>query len=268
MENYRRSDGRFHFKLCYPPHKMNTNGVWMNGDSQVSMDSICNEWTQTSNPITEGTITGFHKIHLDFPHKGNQQPWGGLGRTNVMNDSNIFPSLIDDTGTDGFWWMAIGATSPHQYNDTFPGPFWHNVKKVDFYVNLERGRTGRGGIQIILIFVCYFQLHCFILVLGRNNLWATLPDWGPTFQVSFDLHINSYSGLDLRFGSWAEMLRFTTTETDCCNVGDRIPAIFTHAHGYVHFTMIMNGQNWVKDLRLNEKTWYQIDMTQYHAGNV
>ena len=148
MENYRRSDGRFHFKLCYPPHKMNTNGVWMNGDSQVSMDSICNEWTQTSNPITEGTITGFDEIHLDFPHKGNQQPWGGLGRTNVMNDSNIFPSLIDDTGTDGFWWMAIGATSPHQYNDTFPGPFWHNVKKVDFYVNLERGRTGREGIHV------------------------------------------------------------------------------------------------------------------------
>ena len=111
-------------------------------------------------------------------------------------------------------------------------------------------------------------LNYLILVIGRNNLWATLPDWGPTFQVSFDLYINSYSGLGLRFGTWAEMLRFTTTETDCCNVGDRIPAIFTHADGYVHISMIMNGQNWVKDLRLNEKTWYQIDMTQYHAGNV
>ena len=180
MENYRRSDGKFHFKLCYPPHKMNTNGVWMNGDSQVSMDSICNEWTQTSNPITEGTITGFHKIHLDFPHKGNQQPWGGLGRTNVMNDSNIFPSLIDDTGTDGFWWMAIGATTNHQHKDTFPGPFWHNVNKVDFYVNLERGRTGKGaGIHVpyyidlcpilisVLVYIflwmmiCSFQLTLF-----------------------------------------------------------------------------------------------------------
>ena len=162
MENYRDGDGKFHFKLCYPPHKMNVNGQWMNGDSHVGMDGICNEWTQTSNPITEGTITGYQEIHLDFPHKGNQQPWGGLGRTN-MNDTNAFPSLIDDTGTDGFWWMAIGASSNHQHKDTFPGPFWHNVNKVDFYVKLERGRTGRGGIHVpyhieILIFDPFLYL--------------------------------------------------------------------------------------------------------------
>ena len=45
--------------------------------------------------------------------------------------------------------------------------------------------------------------------------------------------------------------------------GDRIPAIFTNKHGYVHITMaIGNNGNTYKDLRLSEKRWYKLELEQ------
>ena len=45
--------------------------------------------------------------------------------------------------------------------------------------------------------------------------------------------------------------------------GDRIPAIFTNKHGYVHISMaIGNNGNTYKDLRLSEKRWYKIELEQ------
>ena len=41
LEEYRGVDGNFQFKLCYPELGQ------------------CNEWTQSSNPVTDTTITGF-----------------------------------------------------------------------------------------------------------------------------------------------------------------------------------------------------------------
>ena len=40
LESYRNADGSFHFKICYPEKKAAKLGH-------------CNEWIQTSNPVTE-----------------------------------------------------------------------------------------------------------------------------------------------------------------------------------------------------------------------
>ena len=50
LESLRSVEGSFHFKLCYPE---------VTGEAGGS----CNEWTQTSNPATESTITGFKVEH-------------------------------------------------------------------------------------------------------------------------------------------------------------------------------------------------------------
>ena len=98
---------------------------------------------------------------------------------------------------------------------------------------------------------------------------ATIPSWGPTFKVSLDFYINSFivNGPPNHHG-WAELLRFTSTHTShCCNIGDRIPAIFTNpGHGgYIHIgTQINQMGNKAKDLKdIEEKKWYKLELTQY-----
>ena len=46
LESLRSVEGSFHFKLCYPE---------VTGEAGGS----CNEWTQTSNPVTDSNIAGY-----------------------------------------------------------------------------------------------------------------------------------------------------------------------------------------------------------------
>ena len=108
---------------------------------------------------------------------------------------------------------------------------------------------------------------------------ATIPSWGPTFKVSLDFYINSFivNGPPNHHG-WAELLRFTSTHTShCCNIGDRIPAIFTNpGHGgYIYPTtqIEQNGDRWkvVRGVngakKIEEKKWYKLELTQYKDNN-
>ena len=99
---------------------------------------------------------------------------------------------------------------------------------------------------------------------------ATIPSWGPTYKVSFDFYINKF---DVNGpGGWGELLRFTSTEKNCCGLGDRIPAIFTNKNGhYVYPTTQIDksGDRWkaVKGVngakKIEEKKWYKLELTQY-----
>ena len=56
---------------------------------------------------------------------------------------------------------------------------------------------------------------------------------------------------------------YCQTQFSCLDEGDRIPAIFTNKHGYVHITMaIGNNGNTYKDLHLSEKRWYKLELEQ------
>ena len=57
LEDYRKPVGHFHFKLCYPE----LQGV--NGGH-------CNEWKQSSNPVSQGTVSQFRPISIEFEKDG------------------------------------------------------------------------------------------------------------------------------------------------------------------------------------------------------
>ena len=115
LETLRLEDGTFHLELCYP--------------ELSEYDRPCNEWSQTSNPVTESTIQNFVPIHLSFAKNSYDEGFVGLGVSPVSSEY----TLIDDAPGRGNWWMAIGARRSHGEEDTIPGPYTINVKRVELY---------------------------------------------------------------------------------------------------------------------------------------
>ena len=67
---------------------------------------------------------------------------------------------------------------------------------------------------------------------------------------------------------WAELLRFTTTDGNCCEIGDKIPAIFTKREGVINIgTQIGDSASAGTNVALNTSTWYKIEMMQYLWNN-
>ena len=92
---------------------------------------------------------------------------------------------------------------------------------------------------------------------NQDKLVAELPEWGPTYQVSFEMKINSFPG------GWGEVLRVTSTDNNSGRIGDRFPAFFIHTSGYVHIcTQIGSTINHCENIYLNEGTWYELDLRQ------
>ena len=106
LEDYRNSEGNFHFKLCYPELTWGRNG------------KTCNEWIQSSNPYTDTTISGFEEIFLAFDTDSNNESWKGLGKNSAGNDAR---TIMDDSPTQSYWYSAIGAKSAWR-NGKIPGP--------------------------------------------------------------------------------------------------------------------------------------------------
>ena len=83
--------------------------------------------------------------------------------------------------------------------------------------------------------------------------------------MSLELKIKSYNVPNLKDEYWAEVLRFTTTDNNCCNVGDRIPAIFTNNNDkkvYVIMDINNKGNKHVLEHAFEENKWYRIKLTQ------
>jgi len=96
----------------------------------------------------------------------------------------------------------------------------------------------------------------------KDNLVATLPSWGEYFEVSLQIWVESHKP------GVSELLRFTSTDKDCCSVGDRIPAIFVHSDGYIHVTsQVGTNGNYYKNFNIKLKTWIKVDIKQYPDGN-
>merc|ERR1712165_103802 len=111
IEQFRNSQGEFHFKLVYP-----------------EIPAV-NEWIQTSIPTTETTITGFQAVSLDVTINSHDDAWAGLGLGTEGK------SLMDDSPDTGRWWTAIGAERAYPTgSDTFPGLKKNKVTMVELYV--------------------------------------------------------------------------------------------------------------------------------------
>ena len=79
----------------------------------------------------------------------------------------------------------------------------------------------------------------------KNNLIGSIPSWGPSFKISFELKVLSFANCYPM--GMANYLTFTATDSDCCNIGDRIPAFFTNNGGFLQLaTQINNNGNHIK----------------------
>ena len=97
---------------------------------------------------------------------------------------------------------------------------------------------------------------------NQDKLVAELPEWGPTYQVSFEMKINSFPA------NWGEVLRVTSTDNNHGGVGDRFPAFFINTAGYVHIcTQIGSTMNQCKNIDMNEGTWYELDLRQIEENS-
>ena len=113
LENFRNQDGTFHLRVCYP--ELSVNG------------SSCNEWIQSSNPVTETEITGFQAISLVFTKNGANKSWEGLGL-----DRSNHTLIADSPKMVRKWGGAIGAKEwSSEGAGVIPGPKDHQpVTKV------------------------------------------------------------------------------------------------------------------------------------------
>ena len=144
LEEFRNSEGNFHFKLCYPEIK----GI--GGKS-------CNEWIQSSNPATDSVITGFKPISMAFVKNSINQDWKGLGINLAGNQGS---TLIDDSPSHGNWYSAIGAFRNWGGPNTIPGPRIEPsskspITKVELFA-LPQGKH-KTNFQYLNIFVSRIQ---------------------------------------------------------------------------------------------------------------
>jgi len=95
----------------------------------------------------------------------------------------------------------------------------------------------------------------------RNTLIATIDNWGPEYRVAVDIMVHS-AGTVNDYG-YSSILHCTSSGSDCCNIGARIPAIFYHRSGYFHITSGVNENgNYQVNYNMNLNKWYHIEIVQ------
>ena len=89
-----------------------------------------------------------------------------------------------------------------------------------------------------------------------NEKLATIPFWGPTWKITFELNILSFPS------AWGGILHFTTGE-NCCNIGDRIPFVKLYKDNQLVILNAANNQgNHQTRVNLEVNTWYNIEISQ------
>ena len=97
----------------------------------------------------------------------------------------------------------------------------------------------------------------------KDNLVASLPTWGPHFEVSFDVRIESYDVNIHGTDNYTELIRFTSTDMDCCSAGDRIPGIFARNGIIFVFSQLGTEGNHRKYFSIRDQTWVKVVIKQY-----
>ena len=62
---------------------------------------------------------------------------------------------------------------------------------------------------------------------------------------------------------WQSILRFTSTDGNCCNIGDRVHAIFYKSDGFISIISSVSGDgNYNVRHNVDLNKWYRIEITQ------
>ena len=97
----------------------------------------------------------------------------------------------------------------------------------------------------------------------KGNLLTTLTSIGPSFEISLDVKINSWKS------GYANIIHLSEGG-ECCNVGQRIPAVFTYNNGktlYVSSAIGDDGNygisgNWyIPEIPRN--SWFKLVISQF-----
>ena len=96
------------------------------------------------------------------------------------------------------------------------------------------------------------------MVLKRNNLLYTLPTVGKQFSVSFEVYINNFGP------NWQNILRLTATGSNCCGVGDRVPAVWIHENRYIHICHGTKCANVADGIGRGE--WISVEISQRYSN--
>ena len=89
-----------------------------------------------------------------------------------------------------------------------------------------------------------------------------MPVWGPEFEIHLELKINSW------IASHGSIFRFTATDEGCCDIGDRIPALWTQlgtTDKLLLRTQINENGNegWIEELgTFAPSIWYSLIISQ------
>ena len=99
----------------------------------------------------------------------------------------------------------------------------------------------------------------------ENNLLTKLPVLGMEFEISLDVLVSSFTVPNMQHGKYAEILRFTTTNNNCCKKGDRILALFTKKdNSILAMTNIGKNYNYHKKFaRFEVEKWVNVRARQF-----
>ena len=87
-----------------------------------------------------------------------------------------------------------------------------------------------------------------------------LPILGPQFSIEFSIKVKSFPSSGL-----ANIFHFTSTGSECCSVGDRVPAIFLDSKGRLSVAFPLNGdgEEMLKIRnKLHKRKWHRIKIIQ------
>merc|ERR1711874_799210 len=97
----------------------------------------------------------------------------------------------------------------------------------------------------------------------KGKLIGHIPSWGPYFKISFDLRVFG------RRKGWTNVLSFKGNggNSNCCNKGDRVPAVFLNEDGrlYIVNSVGGNGNHGFESSnqeRIRPGKWYKVTIEQ------
>ena len=98
-------------------------------------------------------------------------------------------------------------------------------------------------------------------VVKKNTEIGTIPSWGPLYRISFDLKVNSLSRT-----VWTNVISFrgNGAKNNHGNLGDRIPAVFMHSNGRLHFSSSVGAKpSYNANSPVPLKKWLYVIIEQY-----
>ena len=104
-------------------------------------------------------------------------------------------------------------------------------------------------------------IHGDGIVVRRNNLIGSIEYWGPDFEIDVEVKVNSFSKSERIL----EIFRFASVEGNCCEIGQRLPALFTWSKDNT-FHLATNigtkGNAWFNLPGFEENRWYKFRIVQ------